>query len=1059
LSGCCWIHRDRIPDGYEVVLVVAYDLFISYARKDNQRPGAPGAVTALIDALMREHRRFTTKELVMFFDKDEIRVGQDWELRLQSALRDSKLLLAILSPRYFASQWCHREWKEFSRHEVDRALAGEGIYPVSFEASAPTDGTPTVPGMSARDVGGEIAPPTLAIWSADLHRRNHLDFHLLFADGLEALARPDLQALLEQLDQQIDDRIMRLARAQASPGTVDQHNTAFVGRRSEILRLRRILMGESGAGSIAVIHGLGGMGKSALATEYAHAFAAEYAGGRWLVPCARLTDLAAGIVRLAASLGLDLSLVGQQDTDAGAEIVLRELERRTAAARTGPNDVPACLVVLDGIDNASVLAPAHTMRLPVAPWLHIVATTRLTPDDLATAHQRTTLGRAFLALDALGDEDAVQLIAEHQPSGRFASDDERTAAATIARELGGFPLAVEAAAIYLGLNPEISCSDFRTRLGSELAASLDDVTSAVDVRHAVNRRENQVRVLLAPAVDDFNGPDLFILNSAALLPADHVPLPWLRALGERHFPDLTAVRPGFPSPWGQLTRRLLGRRLLIDTADRDRQGRPRVTRMHRLVQGFVRERMGDLLPWTAGVLVDFAFERAHALQESWRDPANHWEALVLASCAEEWAAAGSRRALELALLLTVPLIGIGLYREAERVCRAAADAARGDASDVAVLVAAMQGSVSSAASHDPTEGEAALRRSLPLAESAFGPDSPIVATVLESLACVVLLREAAANDALDLLDRADAIRTRSGGAQGSDRAFTLTIQAVAQLKRGEQGAAEKTARASVARYGDRRDAGAVGAAIALAVIGAVCAATHRVSDAERAMGQALEVASRVLPPDHPLCHGLRSGLAAILVQTGRAADAVGVLRDAVQGLVDRFGADYPGLIPYYTLLASAFQTTGALADAEAALRRALALAGATYGAEGVQTAETARDLGVFLGMQRRGRDAEPFIRQALAIQEKTLGPISPEVGKTLVALAAVALRNKRPMEFASLSARARQIFAAYRRAAGKEHPYRAVLGPLDMAIGVSVLGCLLVVIVAVAIVIWRLTRG
>ena len=91
-----------------------YDLFISYARKDNlpavasaKAGPAPaprsfsegGWVDAFIAELVREHRRFTTVDLAIFFDKHDIRVADDWRHRILGGLRDSKIMLAFLLDR------------------------------------------------------------------------------------------------------------------------------------------------------------------------------------------------------------------------------------------------------------------------------------------------------------------------------------------------------------------------------------------------------------------------------------------------------------------------------------------------------------------------------------------------------------------------------------------------------------------------------------------------------------------------------------------------------------------------------------------------------------------------------------------------------------------------------------------------------------------------------------------------------------------------------------------------------------------------------------------------
>lgn len=92
-----------MPDAPE-----SYDFFVSYARADN----TTGWITRFIEALQKEQRRFTGgREFRVFFDTSDIRSLDDWRHRIQESLADSRLLVAFISPNYFAGEWCRREWR------------------------------------------------------------------------------------------------------------------------------------------------------------------------------------------------------------------------------------------------------------------------------------------------------------------------------------------------------------------------------------------------------------------------------------------------------------------------------------------------------------------------------------------------------------------------------------------------------------------------------------------------------------------------------------------------------------------------------------------------------------------------------------------------------------------------------------------------------------------------------------------------------------------------------------------------------------------------------------
>jgi len=71
-----------------------YDLFISYSRLDNEQ----GRVAQLVERIKKDFAYFAGRELVPFFDQQEVVGMQDWRQRILKGLRESHLLLACLLP-------------------------------------------------------------------------------------------------------------------------------------------------------------------------------------------------------------------------------------------------------------------------------------------------------------------------------------------------------------------------------------------------------------------------------------------------------------------------------------------------------------------------------------------------------------------------------------------------------------------------------------------------------------------------------------------------------------------------------------------------------------------------------------------------------------------------------------------------------------------------------------------------------------------------------------------------------------------------------------------------
>jgi hypothetical protein len=125
--GLVYIGPDEAADGHlEREGPGRYDLFISYAHADDTE----GTVTALVEEIKARQRRIDGQPMRIFFDREGIRDLDDWEMRILSALRESRVMIAMLSPAYFGSKYCRKEWEWFADHETESAVTGEAIAPI-----------------------------------------------------------------------------------------------------------------------------------------------------------------------------------------------------------------------------------------------------------------------------------------------------------------------------------------------------------------------------------------------------------------------------------------------------------------------------------------------------------------------------------------------------------------------------------------------------------------------------------------------------------------------------------------------------------------------------------------------------------------------------------------------------------------------------------------------------------------------------------------------------------------------------------------------------------------
>ena len=588
-----------------------FDLFVSYARKDN----IEGRVSQLVERICADYRAFAGRELAPFFDLDAIQGMQDWRHRILQGLRESRMMLLCLSPAYLDSEYCAWEFNEYVKHEIARFGAGEGIAPIYFVE---------VPGWGDRDFEARCAK-----WVGELRRRQAIDLRPWFAAGESALRDAAIQERLRALKQQLAERIQRIERAENSLGNTDAHNPHFIGRVSELRRLREKVALER-IGAVTFIHGLGGIGKTSLAVEYAQAFSHEYGGGRWQLRCEGKTDLRRALAELASPLGIEFTEVEKLDLHRQFERVLREL--RHCAESGAP---PRCLLILDNVDRAELMSREQRRHLPAADWLHVIATTRLGPGVLVDQP-----AEAFLSVDELPEDDALALLQAYLPADRFEDERELTAAREIVRQLGGFTLALEATAVFLSEFPEISCPAFLSRMEAEGLSAVDEAVahSSATVRHG----EKRLSATLSATWERLDDAERRAAAAAALLPADHIAVPWLRELVAARYPDIADdPGPGYPSPWHGLLRRLTGLRLLQPTGVKDAAWEVMIAKMHRLVQQVVRSRSEALCREIEPDLAALAKRRAasYSAPIQWGFLSSVWELSALTALAHHWLSA------------------------------------------------------------------------------------------------------------------------------------------------------------------------------------------------------------------------------------------------------------------------------------------------------------------------------------------------------------------------------------------------------------------------------------
>ena len=179
-----------------------FDFFVSYARKDN----VDGWISAFIDELLAEHAKFSGgRMLVPFFDQHDIRVMDDWRRRIEGGLAALRLFLAFISPNYFASEWCRREWRTWIDHEIAKHILSDGAAPIYIVE---------VPGLASGLDDQKVARKIAELCQLDpphdpfledagpiirnVATRQYEQVQPFYRAGLDALRQDDLRAMLQR---------------------------------------------------------------------------------------------------------------------------------------------------------------------------------------------------------------------------------------------------------------------------------------------------------------------------------------------------------------------------------------------------------------------------------------------------------------------------------------------------------------------------------------------------------------------------------------------------------------------------------------------------------------------------------------------------------------------------------------------------------------------------------------------------------------------------------------------------------------------------------------------
>jgi hypothetical protein len=459
------------------------DFFVSHTGRD--RAWAEWVAWQLVDA-----------DYEVELDIWDWAVGDNFVTKMSTALDKAARVVALFSRSYFDPQrYTTDEW---SAALVKDERGASRLIPLVVEECE-------IPGVLR-----PLIRNTLFGVDEDTARK-------LLLDAARGPRRPDGKPEFPASRQAEERRQVgqrpRLPGQQPAVWKVPARNADFTGRDRDLVRLRERLL-SGGAGLVQVLHGMGGVGKTQLAVEYAHRFAGDYELVWWI--SAEQTSL---ISEQFAALAVEADLTGTNTDNAAALLAVRKYLR----------EHDRWLLIFDNAEDPEAIRP----------WLsagrgHVVITSRNPGwNELASRTEITPFARY---------ESAALLHARVSGLSELDADE-------LAEELGDLPLALAHAAGTL-TETGLSVTEYRDLLSQRANEVLDEnPPSTYPVSLAATVRVSMERLTeLAPAA-------VSVLQICAMLAPEPIPTGWLANTDT--FPEPTmAAEVADPLALGRVVRRI-----------------------------------------------------------------------------------------------------------------------------------------------------------------------------------------------------------------------------------------------------------------------------------------------------------------------------------------------------------------------------------------------------------------------------------------------------------------------------------------------------------------------
>lgn len=930
---------------------------------------------------------------VKFQDWD-FRPGGNFVVEMQRAILGSDRTIAVLSPDYLRSLFAVTEWAAAFAADPDGSQGK--LVPILVREVPKKDLGLLATIIHINVVGLDETAAREAIDKGLVPGRVHPEsvrFPGLHPFPGSTDARPDSQDAEATLAALPVEEVP--SPGQLPPGSrmLLAPNPLFVGREEDLKSLARQLKagGTSAVGQveIAAATGLGGIGKTQLASEFVHRYGRYFAGGVFWMSFADAASVPAEIAACGHALGLH----------SGFDTLTSEQQVRLVET-AWQSPLPR-LLVFDNCEEEELLR----LRRPSFGGARVLVTSR-------KAEWNAALNVKTVPITTLPRPASVELLRRFRPE--VPADDP--VLGFIAEELGDLPLALHLAGSFLKSYRSSSHGELRIYLESLRKPNLLDHPSlqgrgagALPTGHAAHVARTFALSFerLEPATATDNLAIKLLVRAAWFAPGESIPRSLLLRSAGVNSEDRSE---------GLDAEDALGRLTDLGLLEMDECHDPR---MHRLVAAWaIGVGEGDQAQaaveevWIAEAkrLNEIANPAAlrnwlphlRAVTDRARDRKDEAAALLCDELGIHlWQAgdySGSQFYLERAVALHEVVSGSenagtarslnslgrvfhsqGNYQKAQRIYERTLEIREKvlglQHPDTAQSLNDLGASFSDLG--NVNDGRLAFERALEIRERALGLDHRDTALSLDNLGMTIFVQGDHIN-ARYYCERALAIRENVLGPEHPDMALSLNNLGLIFRNLGELALARSSYERALAIHEKVLGPDHPDTAWSLNNLGSLLQELEDLEGARLRYEQALAIREKVFDPEHPDIAWSLNSLAGLLQVLGDFAKARSSYERALAIREKVLGSEHLDTASSLNNLGNLLRELGDLVGARSRYERALAIREKIFGSEHVNTAESLLKLGGLFFQQGNFPRARAFGARALRIFEAQLGPNHPD---------------------------------------------------------------------------------